>query len=117
MYPALVKRKPFYGSGEKMEKQKADKLIEKYFQKIYGFAAKKAFTRNETDEIAAEIIKEVYLSFLKLDDIVNVEGYVWRISSNTFARYVEKKKKNQGVSLDGLSLPCFDEPDFGGAAE
>jgi RNA polymerase sigma factor (sigma-70 family) len=117
MYPALVKRKPFYGSGEKMEKQKADKLIEKYFQKIYGFAAKKAFTRNETDEIAAEIIKEVYLSFLKLDDIVNVEGYVWRISSNTFARYVASRKKNQGVSLDGLSLPCFDEHDFGDAEE
>ncbi len=45
-----------------MDKQKADKLIEEYFQKIYGFAVRKSYSSEEAEELSAEMVKEVYLS-------------------------------------------------------
>lgn len=104
-----------------MEKQKADKLIVKYSQKIFGFAMKKAFSYEEAEELSGEMLKEVYLSFLKAEDIVNVEGYVWRICEHVYAKYVNQIKLKQGLSIDGggledfekSELAYFDEYDFG----
>jgi len=93
-----------------MEKKKADRIITEYLQKIYGFAVKKSFCYDEAEELASEIVAEVYRSLLKADDICNIEGYVWRISEHVFARYVSSKKKHAGISLDGMELP--DETDF-----
>ena len=101
-----------------MEKQKADKLIVKYSQKIFGFAMKKAFSYDEAEELSGEMLKEVYLSFLKACEIVNVEGYVWRICEHVYAKYVNQIKFRQGTSIDGEGLDgetftYFDEYDFG----
>ena len=46
-----------------MEKQKADKLILKYSSKVYGFALKKSYSYDEAEELSAEMLKEVYISF------------------------------------------------------
>ena len=56
-----------------MEKQKADKIITEYMQKIYGFAVKKSFSFDEAEELCSEIIKEVYLSLLKSENIANTD--------------------------------------------
>lgn len=63
------------------------------------------------------MLKEVYLSMLQADDIVNAEGYVWRICEHVYAKYVNQIKQKKGVSLDGLNLPYFDEYDSGEAEE
>lgn len=101
-----------------MEKQRADKLIIKYSQKIFGFAMKKAFSYDEAEELSGEMLKEVYLSFLKAKEIVNVEGYVWRICEHVYAKYVNQVKLKQGLSIDGggvdpATLTHFDKYDFG----
>ena len=100
-----------------MEKQKADKLILKFSSKVYGFAVKKSYSYDEAEELSAEMLKEVYLSMLQADDIVNVEGYVWRICEHVYAKYVNQIKQQKGVSLDGLNLPYFDEYDLGETEE
>ena len=100
-----------------MEKQKADKLILKFSSKVYGFAVKKSFSYDEAEELSAEMLKEVYLSMLQADDIVNVEGYVWRICEHVYAKYVNQIKQKKGISLDGLNLTYFDEYDSGEAEE
>ena len=103
-----------------MEKQKADKLIVKYSSKIYGFAVKKAFSYDEAEELSGEMLKEVYLSMLSAGDIVNVEGYIWRICEHVYAKYVNQIKMKGGVSLDGMDgyEPSFyDEYDLGEAEE
>ena len=103
-----------------MEKQKADKLIVKYSSKVYGFAVKKSYSYDEAEELSGEMLKEVYLSMLSADDIVNVEGYVWRICAHVYAKYVNQKKKGGGISLDGMEgyeVPYFDEYDFGETEE
>ena len=99
-----------------MEKQLVDQMMETYFHKIYGFAVKKAYSDDEAQELCAEMVKEVYLSLLGAEAIANVDGYVWRICSNVFAKHVSSKKK-QGISLDGIELPYYDEYDLGETKE
>lgn len=100
-----------------MEKQKADALITEYLPKIYGFAYKKSFSYDETEELAAEMTAEVYKSMLRSEDIYNVDGYVWRICEHVYSKYVANVKKQAGVSLDTIGeLPYeqqFDEEDDG----
>ncbi len=90
-----------------MEKQLADRLIEDYIKRIYGFAFQKSFSGDEAEDLGAEMVKEVYLSFLSADSIGNVDGYVWRICSNVFSKHVDAKKK-QPVSIDGIDLPYYE---------
>lgn len=92
-----------------MDKQKADELITGYLQKIYGFAVKKSFSYEEAEDLAAEIVKEVYLSLLAAKEVVNTEGYVWRISEYTYARYVASKKRHEGISLDCIEIPVWED--------
>ncbi len=91
-----------------MNKQKADSIITEYLQKIYGFALKKSFSYEEAEDLCANIVQEVYLSLLKTDRIVNPEGYIWRISEHTYSKYVSSKKKQEGVSIDGMEIPVQD---------
>ncbi len=93
-----------------MIKQKADRIITEYLPKIYGFAVKKSFYYDEAEDLASDIVEEVYRSLLSNDDIHNIEGYIWRICEHVYAKYVSRKKKHEGISLDGMEIP--DETDF-----
>ena len=92
-----------------MDKQTADKIITEYLQKIYGFAVKKSFSFDEAEDLCSDLIQEVYLSLLKADYIANIEGYIWRISNYTYSKYVSRKKKAEGVSLDNVILPYYED--------
>lgn len=94
-----------------MEKQEADRIITEYLPKIYGFAARKCYTYDETEELSADIVQEVYLSLRRAEEVVNPEGYVWRISEHVFARYVAFKKRYLGVSLEGVEIPFEEDYD------
>ena len=88
-----------------MDKQQADKWIVEYLPKIYGFAMKKAFSYQEAEELSSDIVTEVYLSLRSAKEIVNLDGYVWRISEHVYAKFVSSKKKRAGISLDGMDIP------------
>ena len=92
-----------------MDKHRADWIITEYLQKIYGFAIKKSYSYDEAEEICAEIIQEVYQSLLKIKEIVNIEGYIWRISEHTYSKYVSSKKKHEGISIDEIQIPFFED--------
>ena len=92
-----------------MKKEQADKIITEYLQKIYGFAMKKAYSYDEAEDICSEIVLEVYQSLLRSDEIANLEGYIWRISEHTYSKFVSSKKKHEGISIDGLEIPYFEE--------
>lgn len=91
-----------------MNKHQADTIITEYLQKIYGFAVKKSFNYEEAEELSSEIIAEVYTSLLHLDEIANIEGYIWRISEHVYSKYVASKKRHQGVSIDNVILPYYE---------
>ena len=88
-----------------MNKQQADELIVQYLPKIYGFAMKKAFSYQEAEELSSDIVAEVYLSMLSAKEIVNIDGYVWRISEHVYSKFVSSKKKREGISIDGMDIP------------
>lgn len=91
-----------------MNKQKADELITEYLPKVYGFAVTKAFSYDEAEELCADIICELYRSLLKSDEVYNIDGYVWRISMHVYSKFVSSKKKHEGISIDGINIPFFD---------
>ncbi len=87
-----------------MNKQQADELIVKYLPKIYGFAVKKSFSFQEAEELSSDIVLDVYLSLLSADEIVNMDGYVWRISEHVYSKFVSSKKKREGISINGMDI-------------
>lgn len=92
-----------------MEKEAVDTIITEYLQKIYGFAYKKSFSYYEAEDLASEMVVEVYRSLLAQNRIVNIEGYIWRICEHTYAKYVSINKKHKGISIDEITnIPYYD---------
>lgn len=71
-----------------MTKVQADKIVLQYKDKIYGFALSKTKDYDQAQELSSQIICEVYMSLLKSNNIVNLDGYVYRLSSNVYAKFV-----------------------------
>ena len=92
-----------------MNKIITDKLILEYQKKIFGFALSKLQNLSEAEELASDITCEVYHSLLCADEIVNLEGYVYRVASNVFARYIQQKKQENHMDIMDISLPFHDE--------
>ena len=87
-----------------MNKHQADEIIIKYLPQIYGFAIKKSFSYEDAEELSSDIVTEVYMSLLSAAEIVNLDGYVWRISEHVYSKYVSSKKKREGISINGMDI-------------
>lgn len=95
-----------------MDKQTADKKIYEYRDKIFGFAMEKTRNVDKADELASDIICEVYRSFLCADNIVNVDGYVYRIARNVWAKYVRRLTESRDFEdIDNVVIPYYDKRD------
>lgn len=92
-----------------MNKTITDKLILEYQKKIFGFALSKLQNLSEAEELASEITCEVYHSLLCAKEIVNLEGYVYRIASNVFARFLQQKKQENHTDIMNIQLPVYDK--------
>lgn len=92
-----------------MEKHKVDGLMADYTQKLFGFALKKTRNIDEAEELAARLTLEVYAALLKADEVVNPDGYVWRVACHIFARYVEEAHRGAHRSLDDIPLTAPDD--------
>ncbi len=88
-----------------MEKSRADKIITGYYKKLYGFALSKMTDIDKAEELASRITLEVYSSLLKADEIVNINGYIYRIACNVFARYIAERKESAHLAIDSVFLP------------
>ena len=88
-----------------MEKSRADKIITEYYKKLYGFALSKMTDIDKAEELASRITLEVYSSLLNADEIVNINGYIYRIACNIFARYIAERKESAHLAIDSLFLP------------
>ena len=93
-----------------MEKSRADKIITEYYKKLYGFALSKMTDIDKAEELASRITLEVYSSLLNAEEIANINGYIYRIACNVFARYVDERKKSAHLAIDSVFLP--DNVDF-----
>lgn len=95
-----------------MNKQTADKYIYEYRDRIFGFAMSKAGNIDGARDLASDIICEVYSSFLRSDNIVNLDGYVYRISRNVWAKFAQRLIHGKKFeNIDDLVLPYYDNAD------
>ena len=90
-----------------MNKEYVDRLIEEngYIKKIYGFALTRFSALSLAEELAADIVCEVYRSFISADEIVNPDGYVYRISCNVYSKHIRRMKNENTLSVEELSVP------------
>lgn len=89
-----------------MQKEYADKIITEYMEKIFGFALSKIFDIGKAEELASRIVFDVYKSLLKSEDIHNINGYIYRVAHNVYARFVDEEIRGRYVSLDEVKIPC-----------
>lgn len=88
-----------------MDKQHVDLIITEYYKKLYGFALSRISNIDEAEELASRITLEVYSTLLKAENISNIGGYIYRIASNVFAKYVSERKNNTHLSLETVNVP------------
>jgi len=93
-----------------VDKNQADGIIAEYMQKIFGFALTKTLDTHKAEELASRITFDVYTSLLKTGDIQNISGYIYRVASNVYARFVDEEVRGRYISLDEVRIPC--ENDF-----
>lgn len=93
-----------------MEKTQADKIIVEYFKKLFGFALNRLKNIDEARELSSRTVCEVYQSLLNCGEIANLDGYVFRIAKNMYARYIDGKTKS--IAADGIErLPDPSDPE------
>ncbi|MGN0609949.1 MAG: RNA polymerase sigma factor [Oscillospiraceae bacterium] len=93
-----------------MEKERAKEMISRYRDKIFGFSLEKLRSISSAEELAADIVCEVYSSFLKAKEIINPDGYVYRIASNVYAGYIRRLKSSaECMDITELALPFYDD--------
>ncbi|MBD5114911.1 MAG: sigma-70 family RNA polymerase sigma factor [Ruminococcaceae bacterium] len=83
-----------------MDKYEADRIIEGYVKKLFGFAVSKLSDIHEAEELAEDIVLTVYESLLLRENIENVNGYIYKVACNVYARYIDKKNKH--LRVDGI---------------
>ena len=86
-----------------MDKEIVDNTIIKYIKKIYGFSLTKTKSIDFAEELSSRIVFEVYKALLKSDNVHNVDGYVYRIANNVYARFVSEEMNNNAL----LEKPLF----------
>ena len=85
-----------------MNKTEADRLITQYVRKLFGFARARLSDISEAEEFSSELTLQVYQSLLKAHEIANIDGYVWRVAKNCYARYISGRK--QFTAVDGIEF-------------
>ena len=98
-----------------MDKKQADKIITGYIKKIFGFSVSKTMDVDKAEELASRITLDVYISLLKADTVNNIDGYIYRIAYNVYARFVNEEARDRHISFNDMELPC--ENDFTGGIE
>lgn len=84
-----------------MNKRDADFIIGEYVQKLYGFALNKLGNPDEAEELSARIVAEVYEVLIRRENIVNLNGYIYKIAHNVWTRYIGRKSKSRSFETSG----------------
>ncbi|MCL2063228.1 MAG: hypothetical protein FWG98_02510 [Candidatus Cloacimonetes bacterium] len=78
-----------------MDKKVAEEIVINNFGTIYSFARSKEWNVDKVEEIAARIAFEVYISLLSVESVQYIKGYIYKISSNVYSKFVAEEKKRE----------------------
>jgi len=93
-----------------MDKKFADDMIAQFQKKFFGFALSKCNDIAEAEELASRITCEAYITLRTVENVYNWEGYLHKIASNVYARYVQEQVKHKASDIAEVDVP--DEKNF-----
>lgn len=84
--------------------------LENYIEKVYGYAVKHTYSREEADELAQEILFTAVRELPRLREDNRFEPWLWGIASNVTKSFRRSLGKQRAMySYDSLeALPCED---------
>jgi RNA polymerase sigma factor (sigma-70 family) len=82
--------------------------ISQYLDPVFRFCAKRLNNRHDAEDLASEIMVHV-LHGMKKYPIESLDGWVWRIAHNRYARFIDRKNKASVIAMPERELP--DVPD------
>jgi len=88
-----------------MDKKFADTMIAQFQKKFFGFALSKCNDMTEAEELAARITCEAYITLRTVENVYNWEGYLHKIASNVYARYVQEQMKHKSDDISEMEVP------------
>lgn len=88
-----------------MDKQESvNAIISDYLKPIFSFSLKRTKTVQEAEDLAQEIIIKVYKALSNIDNIYNIDSYIWKIAHNTIANYYRGKSREYiGINIDDIA--------------
>lgn len=76
-------------------------IEQEYLERIFGYAFNKTGRRQDAEELAQEIIVEIYSALETVEEINNFPAWVWSIARYTFYKWLGKQKKNASIEIIG----------------
>ena len=70
-------------------------ILEQYVDKVYGYAVRRTYSREEADELSQEILLTALNELPKLRDDNRFEPWLWGLAGNvtkSFRRYLGKQR-------------------------
>ena len=94
-----------------MELQKLyEKITEQYSAKILNWAIKKTGNRSDGEDLAQEVLLQIFVSVAKEEKIEKLENFIWKIAHYTWCKHVKALvRRNSHCELSKI-LP--DDIDF-----
>ncbi len=87
-------------------------IIEDYIEKVYGYAVRHTYSRDEADELSQEILFTAIRELPKLRDESRFEPWLWGIASNVTKSFRRSMGKNRALYsfdvLDDMPYENFD---------
>lgn len=87
-----------------IDKTLINHVIHKKLEALFGFSMKRTDNRTDAEDLTQDIIIEVYRSYAKLkyyEGPEALEGWIWALARHTYCRWLNNKKKNNVVYIEG----------------
>lgn len=88
-----------------------ENIIIPYVEPIFRFCCKRLNNRHDAEDLASEIICHV-LDGMKKYKIDSLEAWIWRIAHNRYARFIDKRNREQMILTGDDTLCDLDNSDY-----
>ncbi len=82
-----------------MDKNELDKKITDNAKTIFAYCSARTSNHFDAEDLACDIIVEIYKSAINLRDEKAFYGFMWAIASNTYKNWCKSKAKNKSIKL------------------
>ena len=78
-------------------------ILEQYVERVYGYAVRRTFTRDEADDLSQEILFTALRELPKLREESKFEPWLWGVAANVTKRFRREQGKQRALySYDAL---------------